>query len=178
MNLGDVPTWLLVLATFSGVAAAIFAGIYAKRIYDLERKRDRSSENIEERRQASLISAWTEIQRVTVGGTSTLGVVAVAKNGSDQPIYDVEITWYRNGNVIDMNSTGLIPPGTPTPYMWKMDSNLFQNVLDPSVSKNPSIEDILALIKILRIGIAFTDAENRRWNRALDGRLFRISIPS
>lgn len=169
---GDVSTWALVIVTLVGVSAAAVAGVYAGKIYRIERDRDQKQTEVDRREQAILVSAWGE---VIVSGSSefhtSVGVVAVALNGSSQPVYKVEITWYKGDEGFLVAGTGVIPPNTP--YQLPMDDYSFLNLLDPVDQKRPSVDHALSIVKRLRIAIAFTDSQNQRWIRGRDGLLSR-----
>lgn len=50
-DLGDVPTWIGSLATVGALVAAVYAGVVARRLYDIESNRERTAE--EDRRIAA-----------------------------------------------------------------------------------------------------------------------------
>ena len=133
----------------------------------------------EEREQAILVSAWADVEKFSdmVSGDS-FGLVAIAQNGSNQPIYDVACTW----SIKDLNGTqyfsvanlrtGLIPPSSP--YNWRLDNEKFLDNIHPESHKVPSLENASDVVQRSRIAIAFADAEHRRWIRGFDGRLSRV----
>lgn len=55
---GSAADWVAATATIAAVVAAVYAGVWAKRAYEIEEKRQRDAEIREWMAQASQVAAW------------------------------------------------------------------------------------------------------------------------
>lgn len=122
----DGPTWqetLTAWATLGAVVVALGLGltgfVLAERDRREHRKKDAEWRQREDARQANCVSAWQE-HHPSRSTSAAVEVVAVAHNGSDEPVWDVtvrveHIAEFGGGEVPDRWATvsvpiGMIPP--------------------------------------------------------------------
>lgn len=173
VELGDVPTWIGALASVAALGAAIYAGIIARRALRLEFDRDRDRENEGRREQASRVSAWVGTkerppapQGFVAGAWHADERGVLVRNGSAEPIYQVELDLWNEGALRGTHLVrGLVPPGV-----------LFRRVPDEEYQfTHPDEDGVEVLVNDLDptflIQVRFTDARGRRWRRAIDGQL-------
>ncbi|WP_146245941.1 hypothetical protein [Curtobacterium sp. MCPF17_001] len=79
---------LSAIATTVALAAAMFAGFQAQRLYRIESGRDEQARHAERKRQATQVSAWAAA-RIRTAGRVVFGVVI--RNSSDDPVYDLQV---------------------------------------------------------------------------------------
>lgn len=168
---GDVPTWLGGGASVATLAAAVWAGVLAKRALSLEFARDRDRDGEARRDQASKVSAWigvkssqmTSSDRMIWAG-STRGVFV--SNSSPEPIYQVELILWKEASLRGSQLIpGLTPPGEhfkPIPY------EAYTTMTTDQRGNELPVDDLDATFML---EIRFTDARGRRWRRAIDGQL-------
>ena len=150
---GDVATW-------ATAAMAAVAGFWAYRAYraadavvQIERGRDKATQEREERSQADSIAAWcVDISTVNPAVLGTM--VAAVVNRSSQPVFDVRVDMVQGGN-ISSDYTAPIPVLPPS---------------DGLVHPGGPIEPAPAP----RLGPRFTDIHGVRWTRDADGTLTRV----
>lgn len=174
LNWGDVPAWILILVSVAGVIAAVFAGIYASRIYRIERKRDLNQQQREDKFQAELISAWAEFVSDSPSQNANFSLAPKVQNLSSQPIYDLLFFWNFKGSSIHQDTANVIPPNSP--YTWNIPIQVFNG--NYSVLEGRSgmtFPEASHIMKESRLSIEFSDAENRRWKRDQQGKLSRVT---
>lgn len=162
---GDFPTWLLVAVT---CVAVISAG----KILGIERTRDQKRFEAERRAQASLVSAWTvaNSDRPDDPRVSVHFVNALALNGSNQPIYRINIDWCQDNKIIRNDLVDLIPPNQE--FSLRLGDVEFCKVIDQELTQSVfTSANARRVAEHLRIEITFTDTENQRWIRGRDGLL-------
>lgn len=109
MQLGTPAEWLSALAALGALVAAVWAGMIARRLYGIERARDRARVASERRRDAALVHAWTacwfDDQGVRYDGL-------VISNTSSNPVFGmvVESVSY-DGSQQPKLRLSLVPPG-------------------------------------------------------------------
>ena len=104
-------------------------------------------------------------------------VKALAVNGSDQPVYNVVIAWYRGDDVLKTDGADLIPPGDER--TWSLPEMDFDSVIDGDASESLStgttpMELSRLAAERLRVEITFTDSQNRTWRRSPAGVLAEL----
>ena len=121
-NWGDLPTWAEAIATIGLLIGAGFTVHYARKAFDqqsaeLDMLKDQAQRDINERRrtQARLIYIRADASRGTShpdaadqadgGNPSTLRLHAYLTNSSQQPIYDIVVTWSTSNGPIEPPST-------------------------------------------------------------------------
>lgn len=93
---GDYPSWINLVFTLLAAGAAIYAGIQAKRILEIEMKRDRDMNLLRRQDQANFVSGWSRPALVGFSNMSNFchpAIEACVQNNSSQCIYDVKIIW-------------------------------------------------------------------------------------
>jgi len=175
-NWGDIPTWALVIVGIAGVITAGYAGKYASKVYnlDLTREKDRSLQEISA--QANLVSVWAEVMKTPISFSEFYGVVAIAKNESNQPIYNVVIMWFLDEKNLYQESANLIPPKNS--YTWPVQGNVFKGAVEVDAEGHVSLDVAMSIIKRTRISVTFQDAANRQWIRRQDGLLVQFVGPT
>lgn len=93
---GSVPDWIAAIATLGGLAAATLAALFAARSLKIEQDRDDIARENLRREQAEKIGVWRKIELAfETRGTEYWGTIGAArlfvKNGSDLPVFDIEI---------------------------------------------------------------------------------------
>jgi hypothetical protein len=175
---GDVPTWVLAALTLLAFVAAAFAGVVAYDLLRVENRRDAQAAGADLRAQAGKVAAWYGFWRteITYSGGAGSGPPswphwgAVIRNASDLPVYDVRVTFCV---------AVILPPG-PGPR-WQVEERYSSRepilVIPPGEEKTEIPADVREREaqggnepKWL-VGILFTDADGRRWQRAPSGQL-------
>jgi hypothetical protein len=167
VNYGDLPTWVVAIATASALVAAFRAALYTKRLFETESARDTRREQRDLRAQAEHVSAWIQAkdQKLVAGSFArSLGIQlsTALLNSSTQPVYDVKMTFSVGPVAADLtDSIDVLPPLTkaaerPLP---RMAQTQLEEALKTSGDETP------------RVALEFTDAAGRRWLRAADGTL-------
>jgi hypothetical protein len=158
INLGSLPDWFAA----AGTVGAFWV------TYLLLRKEQKARRELEEDRrqaQARLVSAWAttpEERRDPTTGDLRWVTSVVSRNGSDEPVYDVNVA------MADPNGPHAADPlggGPEMLFIWT-------HVLPPQYTttealwayKGPSGP----------IGIEFRDASGRHWKRYPNGRLNKL----
>ena len=162
VNWGDLPTWV-------GAVTTLGALIAARRLIKVELERDeraaedrrRAEEDRARSEQAALVATWPGPSP----GSSGRGIVV--RNGSNLPIYGVEVTLHSHSGRPDILVVveDVIPPGDrwyPFPESVFEVNELGDRVGDTRDDWAPAIE--------------FEDAAGRLWGRNEDGVLERLDV--
>lgn len=108
----DYAAWITALATVGALIAAIIASV---KVYQLETARDAESKKIAKYAQAIQISGWItfnpDVEMYPVN-QHTPSLVAIVKNPSQQPIFNIVITWYYKGMALSTDHAYVIKPVT------------------------------------------------------------------
>jgi hypothetical protein len=197
---GDYPTWAGAIGTLLLVASAIYAAIYAARLYGIETKRDQVARDREMQSQATLISGWVKpepiedlsldrMERWNGDGLFFTSVTAVIHNRSTLPIYNVVILWRlltpsSDVDAIDYVEESLrtagrdvIPPETPESFVLPKD--LLAYLTSPPIMGwasqgfQESLDESKYAARHFRILFSFTDSTGIRWERNQVGVLKR-----
>jgi hypothetical protein len=183
---GDIPTWVSAICTIALVASAIWAGRKArdaaetaKKIYDIEKNRDITSQESATKLQASQIAAWTvPSPKEMISGTRPVvigpGVDAVISNPTSQAIYDVDIAWWHGSGAIQTNSIDLVPPMKE--HQWSLTEGAFEEIKNyyenvNYISSENDVQYSEWIARKLRIYFSFTDSQGLRWRRDHKGKL-------
>lgn len=132
---GDVPTWC-------GVAGAVAAALYARRVYRIEAARDRKTKEDERAAQASKVIAWY--------GSRENAASAQIVNASGLPVYDVYAEFHS----------------PEFPEMRPEDKEL--GVVSPSDRPDTFLAPP-ARHGPWKVALRFRDAANRTWYRDMWG---------
>jgi hypothetical protein len=167
VNYGDLPTWIVALATASALVAAFRAALYTKRLFETEQARDARAEQRDLRAQAEHVSAWIQAkdQKIVAGSfTRSLGIQlsTALLNSSTQAVYDVKMTFSAGSVVAGLtDSIDVLPPLTKAALrpLPKLAQTQLEAGLQTSSGETP------------RVALEFSDAAGRRWLRAADGTL-------
>ena len=172
----DWSGWANVFVTFLAFCAAVYAGLQARLVLRIERSREIDREQQAKQDQAKQISAWSRPLLNAFSNNSYLtnrGVEAVVLNQSQQAIYDVKLEWWFSGELEHQSRVDLVPPGEfmtfelPSGYLDKFSGEVnFTSFVEPI---DDARENCMAICDLLRIGVAFKDAQNRRWVRDQEG---------
>jgi hypothetical protein len=171
---GDVPGWITAVATLLAFGGAAYAAVVAKRLYDTEVNRDQARDDAARKEQAARVSAWVDTETrpgpvkppklkafgETEPARDTTLRVAVVKilNGSELPIYDVEVRFEQDH---------------PGQALRDMPPSINLPVLGPGLITH-DIRDANghpAATAGYRAAITFTDAADQRWGRLTNGKL-------
>ncbi len=170
-----VPNWLTAVATCGALAAAVFAGVTAKRLYDTEHARDLRAAAAERARQANEVVAWaswTDIPsaalRLPNGDTSRVNLAV--RNASGVPVYDAVVEYSCDGKALGGQKFSVLSPTGDEPHHREIKaSGVGVLVAKP---RGPS-----ARLDI-RVSMEFTDALGLRWRRETSGILRQIENKS
>ena len=183
MKFGDVPTWMAAIIAAISVFALWKSLRFNKQLIEIEVKRDL---------QALHVSAWASpsssiasIQTIpTMPGFQAHlpWVKSVVANDSNQPIYNVVVSWYQifsastaNAQPVGTTAVDLIPPGKKFEQNLRDDSITYlrrlEDAPDSYKSSEKAIEHAAYLANRVRVLVTFNDVEGTRWTRNLDGKL-------
>jgi hypothetical protein len=172
MPLGDWATWVQSIVTVGALVAAVIAAIEARRVYERESARDeraaedrRARAEANRRAQADKVAGWYGLYTPAVEGAvttehPTYEWCAFVKNGSDLPIYDVDIAYF------------FVVPGAPpgnSPGLRSISERILvvppQEMLRQSGPENqPNYA----------VAIKFRDTAGVRWSRDINGELAEL----
>lgn len=157
----DWPQWISALSALGALVAGSVAAVVAKRLYDVERGRDRDLAQERRRERPSRVSAW--VVTYVTENERTDGLVL--SNQAGTPIYDVRIeSTDKLGSDEPLLKLDVAPPGQffvgrdrRSNFHWSFPESVDQLVglLQP-VMKKPEWG-----VQALR----FTDASGVRWLR-------------
>lgn len=167
-----IANWITAITTAFALAAAIWAGTTARRLYEIEQQRDVDRAQTEERRQAELVAgwvSWTDQPRVALqlpdGRTSRANLAL--QNVSAVPVYDVEVRYDEGHRGLGTQWFHILSPtGTSTHYRQIKCEGVGAFLAQPRPA-----EDRVDI----RVAISFTDAQGTRWTRETSGRLSKVT---
>lgn len=189
----DVLTALAAIGTtvIAGLAlrAAIRAAKAAQGSLDVaeeglraERARDQARDKVEERAfQADWVAAWLYFKPkdaflpgIAFSAIPRPAVVALLRNRSPLPVYDVKVLFYAEGVIVGEGERPILPPedeGLDVPHSARdaVTPPAPESDGDAGKPKTPRPE-----YRRLRVGIEFTDTARRRWRRDQYGLLTRV----
>lgn len=183
IRLGNVAEWLAAVGTLLALVAAGAAAIFAH--HQLRLLRDDADERLSEAKksQAAKVAVWLE--RDLAGN-----LVALFRNASDLPIYNVVVTFKSPNNDNDFHVNTFGPTGQPVVLP---DITGFINsarAMYPSIDLAWAMQGTEGPVRTMQtgdrgektwveaarsgpigLGLTFTDAHGYRWERGLDGLL-------
>lgn len=188
IDLGDLPGWVQAVTTTGALAFAWVASKSALDLYRIESARDEHRARAERESQASRVCVWMERDQQAPINEMEVALVtgkyekirerqwrplAIVKNGSELPVYDVVVYFYRrdmtrNGDMKerrDFFTYPVIPPG------GGMTIHASEDLQEPPLYG--------AADHAFSVEMSFRDAANNEWLRHADGKLTpRIERPS
>ncbi len=170
--LGDIPNWIVALATIGALVFAYRAARNTLELLRIENRREERTIAEREGRQAALIDAWearltpAEYPTMTINEVPPLVVHLV--NASDVSIFDVKIDWYSH-NRNDFKAGCIRPILTPGKFHELVPTNM-----RPRDPDNPELEDGTVPISTWPFILKFRDRNGLLWRRAFDGRMSQI----
>jgi hypothetical protein len=175
---GDYPSWINLVFTLLAAVAAIYAGYQARRILDIEMKRDRDFDLLRRRDQANFVSGWTRPALVVYLNMTNFcrpAIEACVQNNSGQCIYDVKISWWISGDIEHESFVDLIPPNEercrPMPGDLLEKFVGIEGYSDSAADTGQAEEECLTVCDSTRLEICFTDSKNQKWKRDKSGNL-------
>jgi hypothetical protein len=164
----DLPTWLEAIGTIGAFGTG---GVVLLR----ELNRDREREIASERQQAGAVAAWATHVESTGIPVPRVHTVLVLSNGSQEPVYHVEIE-YKSGTDIQTDRIDFLPPGRQERELpvslqetWvKSEERWIKRESPSETTKNPHTAEWK-----FGVIINFIDAGGRSWRRESDGSLHR-----
>jgi hypothetical protein len=177
-----LPLWLsAVAALLTVVLAAVLAAVALRgqrsvvsQLRIIEDLYQRDAEQ-RARSQAQLVAAWPVSERSTYESLLRRGIVGAAvRNGSESPVYDVELI-YRDVPAawIAVRQVGTVPPAATAEVYAGFDEERTEGVPDPS-RINPDGSIKLAPSVAMAVEIRFTDGLGVRWSRDSAGVLTQL----
>jgi hypothetical protein len=127
------------------------------------------------RSQAQLVAAWPVSERSTYESLLRRGIVGAAvRNGSESPVYHVELIYRDNPAAwIAVRQVGTVPPAAAAEVYAGFDEERTEGTPDPSrVNSDGSIK--LAPSAAMAVEIRFTDGVGVRWSRDSTGALVQL----
>lgn len=177
-----VGTVVLAVATLVLSGASIVAGVMAVKAFrkqaalvEMESRRDLEREESEKRADASRVAAWT-----VYTGPDDADWVAMIRNPSHLPIYDVKLAW-KWGNVLVRSNfdteqdIGLVIP-RDLPQEVRIGESFAEGV-DQLQKKLWNSEGGATQVPV-SVRLSFRDAAGEQWVREWDGKLVHISEAS
>jgi hypothetical protein len=177
-----LPLWLSAIAAVLTVGLAAAFAVVALRaqralVSQLRMMEDLYIRDAEQRTrsQAQLVAAWPVSERSTYESLLRRGIVGAAvRNGSESPIYNVELI-YRDTPAawIAIRQVGTVPPAATAEVYAGFDEERTEGTPDPSrVNQDGSIK--LAPSAAMKVEIRFTDGLGTRWSRDSTGVLAQL----
>ncbi len=159
-----MPAWLTVL--FAGVAGAI--ALRNLRVDRLDRKRE----------QAGKVAAWwgRRTERRTVhrnDGTQysyeMQERVAVLRNASELPVYDVQVRFQDDAGTMKSEAIGVLPPNDDRAFVHPPPDRIVHHRTGQlqSINYDEGTDYVISL--------RFRDANNRVWLRSAEGHLQELN---
>lgn len=168
--------WIEAGATVVAVGAAIYAGVYAKKAFDAEVRRDRERDDDRRRAQADKVAAWCDrydyspavpARAYSSGGTSvvTSGTPRpdwqyFLRNFSDVPVYDVVVLFRIGEHSLGTDVVDVLPPDGE-PFTRAVPEHVRREATSAATEHG----------EIIRCVVSFRDAAGRRWRRWTNGQL-------
>jgi hypothetical protein len=159
--------WVTALATLFALGAAIWAGVIAKRLYDIERQRETDRAELEERGQADQFASWISWSlqpQVAMDLPEGLTSPSLAlQNGAPVPVYDVVVTYFEGPQMLGEQAFPVISPTGPVAHYRQIKCPGVVDVLLRPRDRDTRLD--------LRVALIFTDAHGVRWTRDRSGTL-------
>ncbi|WP_203928086.1 hypothetical protein [Virgisporangium ochraceum] len=182
MDSAVLPLWLSAIAAVLTVGLAAAFAVVALRaqralVSQLRMMEDLYQRDAEQRAraQAQLVAAWPVSERSTYESLLRRGIVGAAiRNGSESPVYDVELI-YRDVPAawIAVRQVGTVPPAAAAEVFAGFDEERTEGRPDPS-RINPDGSIKLAPSAAMKVEIRFTDGLGVRWSRDSTGVLTQL----
>ena len=170
----DAPDWITAVATALALGAAVWAGLTARKLYNIEQKREAARDLADERQQAELVASWVSWTNqpqaaMTLPDGSPSRANLAMQNASPVPVYDIEVQYTVGEEALGSQRFHVLSPTGPTPHHREIKPAGVGEFL-----ARPRPDD--ARVDI-RVAIAFTDARGTRWARTTHGRLAKVGVP-
>lgn len=172
--MAEVPDWITAVATALALGAAVWAGLTARKLYDIERKREASRDLADERQQAELVASWVswtnqpDVTLTLPDGRASRAHLAM-QNASPVPVYDIEVEYSEGEESLGSQRFHALSPTGPTPHHREIKSAAVGEFLARPRSADARVD--------IRVAISFTDARGTRWARTAAGQLSREDLP-
>lgn len=164
--------WVTALATLLALGAAIWAGVTAKRLYEIERKRETDRAQAQERSQADQFASWISWSRqpqVAMALPDGMRSPSLAlQNGAPVPVYEVAVTYFEGREFLGAQTFSVISPTGSTPHYRQIRCPGVAEVLLRPRDRDTRLD--------LRVALTFTDAHGVRWTRDRSGILQKSRI--
>lgn len=181
MEPGTAADWLAAAGTVVAVGAAVYAGVWAKRAYELELERERDRDEERRAEQARAVVAWVaapEFEGTMVqNGRTKWGKLAkdatiMIQNSSGMPVWDVHVAVYLqrdHGKEWEKVGGCVLPISPPQDeaYAIRLCPDKWRSVYD-------EFRDMTNEYPSLQAAITFTDARGQRWMRKRAGLLVSV----
>ena len=158
------------VATLLAVGAAVWAGVTAKGIFEIEQRREKDRLEAERRSQANQFVcwiSWSDQPQVAMKLPDGMRSPSLAiRNSSSVPVYDVVVTYFEGSAELGKQDfPTLSPTGSAAHYRQIKRAEVGKVLLRP---RGPEVR------LNLRVALAFTDAQGRRWRRDQTGELAEL----
>ena len=152
--------------------AAVWAGLTARKLYTIERRREDDRDVAEESRQTELVASWvswTDQPRIAMhlpDGRTSRANLAI-QNGSAVPVYDVQVMYIEGREPLGRQRFHVLSPtGSAAHYRQIKCAGVIEVLARPRAAD--------ARVDI-RVAITFADARGTRWTREASGQLSKVT---
>ncbi|QCX26954.1 hypothetical protein [Nocardioides jishulii] len=170
--MADAANWVSALASLLALGAATWAGVTAKRLYEIERGRETDRVEAQERSQADQFASWiswSSQPQVAMPLADGLRSPSLAlQNGAPVPVYDVVIKYFEGPQVLGEQTFSVISPTGSIAHYRQIECPGLGDVLLRPRERGARLD--------LRVALTFTDAHGIRWTRDRTGRLQKSGL--
>ncbi len=168
-----VSTAVYTLATIGLLVAAIFAGAYAHRAWQEQKRANDARDDAEEAQRVENLKAQAEKIAAWVDHDGKRFIIKVA-NWSDQAVYNIALFVHGHGEMTLENYetawVGLVAPRTEHDAA-EFDGNAWADMRHPKRAADYTLDKVLRQPSNWHVEIIFRDASGRDWTRKDNGAL-------
>ncbi|ROS62644.1 hypothetical protein EDF38_1756 [Frigoribacterium sp. PhB160] len=170
-----IASSIAAVATVGALLAAVRAVGDAKKLFNIESKRDQTAAEDRERQQASKINAWSALRLLR---NDIQGFGVIVSNSSEEPVYDVKVAvgGFRTAHAPTL---ACVPPGQvfveQKRVMVEVDT-FHWDYAKPVTEFADPLRPFSASQSKRVTGVMFTDSSGRQWRRSETGQLERDAV--
>lgn len=166
--------WVSAVAALCALGAAVWAGLQAKRLYQVEADRDRQAADDREAADARRVNAWVAAH-VRPGDEDYFRPGLSLANAGSAPIFDIEVeSNQQNGRSQHPMTLRVLPPGE---YFVGASKDQFHwQYLEPASAFDGHLRPITRQQHWRVTMLTFTDSGGVRWQRT-DAGLRKLDSP-
>lgn len=172
---GSIAEWVAALATVAAFFAALVAARFAAGALKIEQARETDRLEIKKREQASLVSAWIDIEYAVGADGSRVAVTGLTcrlRNASALPVHDVRVIGLIERHSKERRSREMFR-GVELSTLPPSNEPIVERIGGPGRNGLVSVVDGAARAARIapRCTLEFTDSSGRRWVRYPSGEL-------